>query len=288
MSRRSLKPGRRRCCDFLRYAATDWKVAYRQLKKPKQIEIIRNQTGDDADSCKGIFFVQDKTKDSIMDRNRWFQEGLHSKTWHSSKHSQLSCLLSASLLVEYRIVKITSCLTRLRSQHSGLKSRVYSSGRHPSLTNRPCWQWFFHQVRNHRAATYTNNSREFFAKTLRLAICYLQFANSWSKLTQIPYARQWTFAVARQSSFMVAQADGGVCLCSRPAVCIVVAHLVWMTRMKVGQQLLHFGQSCFMGTIADDLDSFLRVCTGALCIFMYSHVILMCSAWWLKNGKEIM
>lgn len=179
MSRRSLKPGRRRCCDFLRYAATDWKVAYRQLKKPKQIEIIRNQTGDDADSCKGIFFVQDKTKDSIMDRNRWFQEGLHSKTWHSSKHSQLSCLLSASLLVEYRIVKITSCLTRLRSQHSGLKSRVYSSGRHPSLTNRPCWQWFFHQVRNHRAATYTN-SREFFAKTLRLAICYLQFANSCS------------------------------------------------------------------------------------------------------------
>ena len=43
---------------------------------------------------------------------------------------------------------------------------------------------------------------------------------------QLPYARQWTFAVARQSSFMVAQADGGVCLCFRPAVCIVVAHLV--------------------------------------------------------------
>ena len=51
---------------------------------------------------------------------------------------------------------------------------------------------------------------------------------------QLPCARQWAFAVARQSSFMVAQADGGVCLCSRPAVCIVVAHLVWMTRMKVG------------------------------------------------------
>ena len=43
---------------------------------------------------------------------------------------------------------------------------------------------------------------------------------------QLPCARQWTFAVARQSSFMVAQADGGVCLRSRPAVCIVVAHLV--------------------------------------------------------------